>query len=341
MKSFVWFIFAAQVSGCAPAVSEPSAPPPEETLKLKSLLIRQDASLSEWRAAKPAFQEACEVKVGDCRLLVGEKREEFLRRQGIATCKVPDADQEARCIADYRLKRGDINATLEYFTTAEWCLDQMLACIKDELEKSAADAKVSQALAREREVERGTAGTLAHARIGHLSEKINYLRATLPPDADHECAKLQDRGDCVAQAQASLPKLREEYEKSDSDFDAKRASQIYETETMEEAKCYAPEFECLNSRLEKYGEMAESRVVLDQVFATLEKRQQLVEKVGFGASVPCIDATTSDHQQEIIKAYQAYAREPVLYFRMQLHRAFLSLHRAQVSCLQDAATSAR
>jgi hypothetical protein len=46
-----------------------------------------------------------------------------------------------------------------------------------------------------------------------------------------------------------------------------------------------------------------------------------------------VNDSRQEHQAGIVSAYVAYVREPVLYFRTQLDKAFLELHQAQVSCL--------
>jgi hypothetical protein len=76
----------------------------------------------------------------------------------------------------------------------------------------------------------------------------------------------------------------------------------------------------------------ESRKWVERNLALLTQRQTLAAGAAAqGAS--CIADLQAEHQAEIVAAYVSYAREPVLYFRTQLDKAFLKLHQAQVSCL--------
>jgi hypothetical protein len=88
----------------------------------------------------------------------------------------------------------------------------------------------------------------------------------------------------------------------------------------------------LLSALPRYGVFPESRKWVERNLALLTQRQTLAAgDAERGAA--CIQDLQAEHQAEIVAAYVTYAREPVLYFRTQLDKAFLKLHQAQVSCL--------
>ena len=322
--------------GCGAAPVEPETARVSVTLKLKSLLLHRDSSAAKWLAAAKEHREACETKAGDCRLLVNEKRDEFIKKQGIVTCRQPDTDREARCIADTLLNHGDVEGAVDFYGADLWCFDQLQSCIEAEETQAQSDAASAKAASRKKAIEQGESGIRQRARISLAAEKVNYLRSTLPPDADGECAAARDKADCISTAQNRLASLSAEYDKSDERYKNADAQAQYDEITLAEAKCYEPELTCLDGRLVKYGETPETRRVLDQNYAALERRQQLIEKLGMPASVSCLEQPTVLHQAEIVRSYQAYVREPVLYFRMQLHKVFLALHQAQVDCLKKA-----
>ena len=84
--------------------------------------------------------------------------------------------------------------------------------------------------------------------------------------------------------------------------------------------------------MRSYG-VPESRKWVDRNLGLLSERQDLLARVSLASGNHCVTALQQQHQAGIVSAYVTYVREPVLYFRTQLDKAFLALHQAQVSCL--------
>jgi hypothetical protein len=161
----------------------------------------------------------------------------------------------------------------------------------------------------------------------------------LPHDADGECQQVADDPNCETSISKHTADLEAEFEKAETEFNHKKAAELYDQLTRIEASCYEPELKCLAKSVSKYGETNESRRWLQRNFDSIDKRQRLIEKAGSGAAAPCIDSAVASHSAEIVQSYRAYVREPVLFFRTQLHRSFLAMHKDQIDCLGNATGS--
>jgi len=295
---------------------------------------QRDKVRAQWEGAKPDDRQFCETKAGDCKLQVSDLRDELISSHPIAQCRAQmDSDHEATCIAEELSKRGTPEPATKYYKTDVWCLEQLSQCVAKHHTELADEARVARLTQRRNEVATSPQGIAWRSRVAAAAEKIKYIRATLPPDADGECQQATENVDCDVAIKQRNAELENELVKLEDSFNDKHAAKLYEQLTKVEASCYEPELKCLAKAVTKYGETNESRRWLQRNFDLLDKRQRLIEKAGDSASAPCLESAVASHQADIIQSYRAYVREPVLFFRTQLHRSFFALHKSQIDCL--------
>jgi hypothetical protein len=109
---------------------------------------------------------------------------------------------------------------------------------------------------------------------------------------------------------------------------------LYAASKATEASCPEPEFQCLVSALQAYGALPETRKWVDRNVQALRERQEVATHVPPDVQGECLTDTAAKHEARIVSAYQIYVKQPVLFFRTQLEKAFLTLHEDQVACLR-------
>ena len=164
-----------------------------------------------------------------------------------------------------------------------------------------------------------------------LHAKVEYLRSTLPPKAAAVCEPAPSVAACQERFHGAEKALHEQLRRDD--YDIKGAISGYAAAKQIEAGCEAPELECLSAAVASYGVFPEARKWVDRNLALLSERQALASLVSAEAQSECLANPQQAHQPRIVEAYATYSRETVLFFRMQLDKAFLSMHEAQVRCL--------
>jgi hypothetical protein len=307
---------------------------PEAILQFGPTLARRNQLRDEWSKVEAKDRGYCETQVGECEVQVSDTRADLALNYSNPVCKAKsNSDEEAICVAEGLLKLGDPTPALKYFKTDIWCLEKLQGCVVQHQKQVANDSRLAQIAQRRREVESSPQGMVWHARVAATSEKVKYIRATLPPDAEGECRQMGDNADCESTIEHLDAEFEGELSRPQAEYNIKKASKLYEQLTKTEASCYEPELKCLSKSVVKYGETNESRRWLERNFDLLERRQQLIEKAGEQAAEPCIESAVASHQADIVQSYRAYVREPVLYFRTRLHRSFLALHKSEIDCL--------
>lgn len=276
-------------------------------------------------------REQCEFSAGDCIVLVGERRERLAADHGLSCgAQVPPAQRSA-CIADGLRAAGKPALAKDFYAFEAWCADRVLACTADREEKAALAVREQKRDARKREVVSSNEGARAWNAVETARAKVQYLESTLPPNAENDCAEAANScPEKVASAEAAFDA---EVSREDADFDLARATAAYVEARSVEESCEAPVLECLTAALAPYGMFPQSQNLLDRNFALLKKRQELTRGVAPDAQADCLTSPSADHQDKIVAAFTQYAQEPVLYFRMQLEKAFVAMHQAQVACL--------
>ena len=325
------------VIACASTEATTPVHNPEAAKQYSAAVVARDELKAKLAGATSEDRQFCETKAGDCRTQVIDKRDELLSSHRVPQCREqPNSESEARCVIETLTKQGTPEPATEYVKADIWCLEQITKCVAQHQQEVVADSRLALIKKRRSAIESGTQGVTWRSRVSAASEKIKYIRATLPPDADGECQQVSQNTDCEGSIKQASSELDSELAKPEGEFDQKKAAKVYEHLTKVQASCYEPELKCLNKSLSKYGETAETRRWLQKNLDLLDKRQRLIEKAGDAESTPCIDSGVASHQADIIQSYKAYIREPVLFFRTQLHRSFLAMHKSQIDCLSGA-----
>jgi len=332
-------LICANLVACAMTQDTMPARNPEAIQQYGTTLTRRNELRAEWAKVAAKDREYCETQVGECEVQVGDTRSDLVLNYSNPLCKAKsNADEEASCVGDELVELGDPTPVTKYYKADIWCLEKLQGCVAEYQRKTAKDSRLARIAQRRREIEASPQGMIWHARVAATSEKVKYVRATLPPNADGECRQTEE-SDCESTIKRFDSELDGELSRPEGEYDIKKATKLYEQLTQTEASCYDPELKCLSKSVSKYGETNESRKWLERNFELLDKRQQLIEKAGERESKPCIESAVANHQSNIVQSYHAYVREPVLYFRMQLHRSFVALHKSEIDCL-DAAKAA-
>jgi hypothetical protein len=331
MKAY-WasFVVLGLVGGCA--VSPPLATRDDGAserrlqqarAKYRDLQERLHGVLAEHVAS-------CKMTGDDCTLQVAEARGRLTSTYNLPCDDQPDADSKAACVTSKLEGHGHARELAEYFALENWCVSKLLTCTADlasKMHQAEAEKRFAQ---RQQLLESAPASEAAKSAAAAQRAQIDYLKSSLPPEASPLCPAPADADACQQRASNEAQRLEERLRQDP--YDAVAAVTAYEALKHLEASCQRPELECLLSALPRYGVFPESRKWVERNLALLTQRQTLAAgDAERGAA--CIQDLQAEHQAEIVAAYVTYAREPVLYFRTQLDKAFLKLHQAQVSCL--------
>lgn len=336
MLRFSCVVTCVVLASCAAGVAAPVRDP-AATKQFSEALAQRDKARARWEGAKPEDRQLCETKAGDCKMQVDDHRDELIAAHSVPVCRnQPDSDHEASCIIEELKKQDSPEVATKYLKADLWCLEKMTQCIIKHQEEVAESDRETRIAQRKNDLELSPQAIAWRSRVAAATEKIKYIRATLPPDADGECQQVAEDPNCDTSISKHTAELDAEFIKPEKEYDHKKAAAIYEQLTRIEASCYEPELKCLAKSVSKYGETNESRRWLQRNFDIIDKRQRLIEKAGTGAATPCIDSAVASHSAEIVQSYRAYVREPVLFFRTQLHRSFFAMHKDQIDCLGNA-----
>jgi hypothetical protein len=78
---------------------------------------------------------------------------------------------------------------------------------------------------------------------------------------------------------------------------------------------------------------------VDRNFGLLERRRKLASELPLDVADSCLNDTAAARQDALVTAYQRYSNETVLFFTVELHKAFAAMHEAQIRCLSSHAAA--
>jgi hypothetical protein len=324
------------LAGCAEA--EPPrtpAPPPRDAAgerRLAAVSAERDETETKLAAVPQRDREHCEFRVGDCKIMVNDARDGLMKSEELDQCRVmSDAAGVTRCMADELVKRRKQAALADLYSSEVSCMRTVLSCT-EELAQDARSAAVEQrAGQREREMHRTKRGGAALNAISAVEDKIAYLRATLPPSASKACQASEEAERCATAANDYEDQFEAELDKDD--FRADAALALLEKSAKARTTCSQPELSCLTKTLESHGLYPEAKKWVTRNFDALEQRDAAGGALSPGTRGKCIAEASKVHQGKIVDAYLAYVHESVLFFRVQLDKAFLAMHEAQLACM--------
>lgn len=300
--------------------------------------VHENDTLSKRLAATTSeIREQCELAAGDCRVLVSEKRNDLVDSMTSPNCSGPtDSAAYVRCMASTFADRGQVGPATEYFSFDNWCMNKELVCVTA-LEAKAADDKRKVVAGERRDAlarlpENVEAENVAAAGV----DKVGYLRLSLPPQAQGLCSDDAQSTSCLKEAEDRAHELDTLLLADPSSYDVAHASELYRQVRNKEASCYVIELRCLMDGLgPRYGIYPESKKWVDRNFGLLEQRRKLANELPLDVADSCLNDTAAARQDEIVDAYQQYSNETVLFFTVQLHKAFASMHEEQIRCLRS------
>jgi plasmid stabilization system protein ParE len=324
---------------CAEAL--PPANPAHDPQAARTLAQakKEHERLHDELARAPANdRERCESEVDECLILVSERREHLATTRHVGSCNaMAEVEDKVACL-DQELERlGKEREMAAYYEYDNACSRKVLECTEHLAEQAAVAAAAARAKQRHDELAVG----FPEIAEGPLSvrERIDYLRSTLPPDAGVPCYSDEKKDPCFGAASEDEAQLDGELEKES--YDRAKAAELYGRIARNETRCLEPQLACLTQALESYGLYQESKPWLERNLEAIDRRVKLALRIDRGARETCIKGPTAQHKDEVVAAYTAYAHEPVLFFRIRLEKAFLSLHEAQVGCLSGHAKEAK
>ena len=318
--------------GCASADPVVASDGASEQHRLQKVRSEHDELLSHLGQAPPEDVASCKLNAGDCLLQMSESRAQLVKTNRLDPCEAqPDPETKAACVTKQLDDGRHVSQLSSYYALENWCLGKLMACTRTRAEEARLAVLDQRFEVRKQSLEALPAATTARSNVELTRAKIGYLRTSLPPNGSEQCQA--DADACRARVAAGQKALDEQLRKDDYTPDA--GLQQYEALKQLDASCDAPELSCLSSALAKYGVLPEARKLVDRNLALLAQRQQLASRLPEPESSECVTGPQLAYQSEIVAAYVPYVREPVLYFRMQLDKAFLALHQAQISCLSS------
>jgi hypothetical protein len=320
------------VVGCA-TTSETAAPQPDASAhrRLQQLSAKHDELLKLLADAPAAHVEICRSTAGDCLFQVGDSRSRLVGELRLSACDESESfASKSRCVTNQLQGAGRTHQLGEYLALENWCFSQLTACTAEKADAAGRATLEALAAARKQELESTPGAQAARSAVAATRARIEYLRATLPPDVA-ACKPEAEVAACNSRVESARTALDDSL--SRDDYAPSAAADRYVAIGRMEDDCSRPELECLTSIVRSYGVFPESRKWVERNLELLGKRQELAARVSPANGARCVTALQQEHQAGIVSAYVAYAREPVLYFRTQLDKAFLALHQAQVGCL--------
>lgn len=333
---------ALALAGCVESVPPVVAPPARNLAaerRLEVVAAQREEIEATLAAVLPRDRERCEFQVGDCAILVGDERDELMRAEQLSECNVmPDRAGKTRCLAEELVKRQKHAPLAALYANDTACMRTVLACT-DQLEKDAAQIAVEvRAGERQRELAALPRGAAATGAAAIAEAKAGYLRSTLPPSRATACEPGDDVDRCTRTTATYEDQFEAELDKDD--YDPGVALGLLEQFAKAHLLCREPEILCLSKTLEAHGLYPEAKKWVASNLALLEQRQELSAGLPQSVRTRCINGASKEHQASIVSAYVAYAHESVLYFRIQLDKAFLAMHESQVACLGSQARGA-
>lgn len=334
MRVCAYWSVVALAAGCAAGNADGAASDPQAESRLQVVTAKYE-ELGKTLAAVPGEDRAqCELTAGDCLVLLDERRDKLVRKSASGSCEaLPEAERQERCFTRHLSLQGKHHEATEYYEFANWCLDKVVACTAERAEAARLAALEQRFEERRQTIETSPDGLKSWNAVELTRARIEYLRSTLPPSAAEVCQPQAEADTCQQRfgdaEQAFHALLRPD------DFDAGQALRAYAEAKTIEAGCVRPELECLSSAVASYGVFPESRKWVDQNFSLLAERQELFSRAAADVQSACLLDPAMEHQPRIVSAYAVYVKQPVLFFRAQLDKAFMALHRAQVQCLSE------
>lgn len=325
--------------GCSQGGSA-AAQNPQDRSALASLSQQHDAVKRKYLGLSEGQRDKCELEVGECLLEVKDARRELTRSTTFPQCSTrPTPFEREQCEEQAVADGGRAKDVGRFYELEQWCLDGILKCVEQLQSKDASQAKSALVEARRAKIETTPAGRALQLSLAVAQERINFLRSTLPPEADTLCKDTSAYDDCQARVEEQSKAFEAALAQDEGVYKEAEAQRLYGIVRQTDVSCFDYERDCLFGKLEEFGATAESRPLLDRNLELLEQRQVALADTRPNVADACKRLAVEKHQMEIIENYRQYANRPIAYFWHQLQRAFIRLHEAELRCLRSNARS--
>ncbi|HKO48955.1 MAG TPA: hypothetical protein VJV79_14590 [Polyangiaceae bacterium] len=311
---------------------EPRAPAADLDTKLNAATQAHTELPAQLAAAPHDILVHCQTTAGDCLISVAERREVLVGKHYLNACRDSDPEKQSPCIARELEKRGERADLASFYETENWCSRKLLECISAFVDNAEQMALRQRAVDRRAQVEAAPESTLADLGPEFAKEKLDFVRAILPPAGQAACAPSTPE-DCEKKLTAPNAEYDAELEKAPAAYDAKHALALYAAVQRARAECGARELSCLQSQGPRYGASSESDKLLKQNLALIAQQQQIRTKADSDGAEQCLSAGVTQHSERIVSAYSTYAASPINYSLLRLQKAFIAMHQAQLWCL--------
>ena len=324
-------------TGCTPGLPEATGADPQAQAELQARAERVAELETALEEADPKIREACEFKAGDCLMELRDKRRELVRGRTFLECEAHgDATQKARCEERNLLDRGETEALDRYYDYQTWCLSGMEECIAELVARAKSDAHGAMVQKRRDQFFSAELARGLELDLRIAEEQLAYARTTLPPVADEACRDLATVTRCRKKAADQVAMLEQLLALPEADYDPERAEALLREAKATDIECVDLEKRCVAAELTKYGASKASEALMQDNFDLVAERQRLREQLDPATAEACLGEGQTKYGPYIVENYRQYARQRVEYFRIQMHRAFANVHRAQIACLKRA-----
>jgi hypothetical protein len=251
-----------------------------------------------------------------------------------ASIQTVEAGEAIIAIAQPTPRQGEGEALKRYYDYYMSCFGGVAACIAKVEDKQAAAALASLIEKRRKVFFSSGLTRELELKLMTVEAQMQYARTTLPPAGDSACKDLPEAKKCQQRGIDAMTALEEYLTLPPKRYDEKEAQERLEKAKQTEIECVTIEQDCVIEALGKFGATARTRELLRQNFELLATRQKLQGETDSVASDQCLRQGQEEHAAYIVANYGQYARQPVEYFRIQMHRAFKKVHQAQIRCMR-------
>jgi len=325
------------VTGCTPGLPEARVSDPQAQAELQARAEHVEKLEAKLEESDPKIREACEFKAGDCLMELRDKRRELVRGRTFLECEAyGNATQKARCEEQNLLDRGETEALDRYYDYQTWCLSGMEKCIVELVEQAKSDAHGAMVQKRRDEFFSAELARGLELDLRIAEEQLAYARITLPPVADDACLDLASVKRCRKNSADQVTELEQHLALPQAEYEPERAEALLRRAKATDIECVDLEKQCVAEELTKYGATKATEALMQENFKLVAERQRLQEQLDPATAQACMGEGQTKYAPYIVENYRQYAKQRVEYFRIQMHRAFANVHRAQIACLKRA-----
>ncbi|MBN2191769.1 MAG: hypothetical protein JW751_03040 [Polyangiaceae bacterium] len=317
--------------------TKPSPPPrtvdPAVQVEIAEQVRLRDGLMAKLVAADQKLRQSCEFQVGDCLLTSAEQRDAILDPERFPECNAVPSGESERCVEERLLSTGGSRELRAFHQDENRCLTGIAECITRLEDRAANDERQRVIAERRGQIEALPAVTEQQQELTLWEGRLEYVRGTLPPDADGVCSELPERAACETKAAAMGEEVDALLAADEGSYSQEAVLAALTRHTVAAAACPAVELACLNQTLTGYGGTSQTVAAQEKVFDLLAQRQRLRAALSPRTAKSCIDVSLAQDMPRVVESYRQFARQRGEYFLLQLNNSFAALYRKENACL--------